>query len=310
MDTQQILDRLSHYSDLPVEALRAAGENREVVLPTFIAEIDGFVAALPEERSGRNPLFFIFHLLGSWREKSAYRSLARLLRLPRAEVRKALGEAITSTSHQVMAAVFDGDPRPLYDVIQDDRADEFSRSRMLETLAMATLAGRARREETKEFLATCWDELQPREDCFVWNGWQSAIAMLGLSELRPLVLRAFAHGEIDQAWLEVRHFERDLKYALQNNGRFSDRQAKEYRLFGDTIEELQSWYGFLPKPRVPRPWEHQRTSNEIARLYADWELRPSTTTNPTRDIGRNNPCPCGSGKKFKRCCLASPALIE
>lgn len=22
-----------------------------------------------------------------------------------------------------------------------------------------------------------------------------------------------------------------------------------------------------------------------------------------RDIGRNDPCPCGSGKKFKRCCL-------
>ncbi|MBV8056713.1 MAG: SEC-C domain-containing protein, partial [Deltaproteobacteria bacterium] len=21
-------------------------------------------------------------------------------------------------------------------------------------------------------------------------------------------------------------------------------------------------------------------------------------------IGRNDPCPCGSGKKYKRCCLA------
>lgn len=25
-------------------------------------------------------------------------------------------------------------------------------------------------------------------------------------------------------------------------------------------------------------------------------------------IGRNDPCPCGSGKKFKRCCLAGPRL--
>jgi uncharacterized protein YecA (UPF0149 family) len=23
--------------------------------------------------------------------------------------------------------------------------------------------------------------------------------------------------------------------------------------------------------------------------------------NPLRDIGRNDPCPCGSGKKFKKC---------
>jgi uncharacterized protein YecA (UPF0149 family) len=26
--------------------------------------------------------------------------------------------------------------------------------------------------------------------------------------------------------------------------------------------------------------------------------------NPFRDVGRNDPCPCGSGKKAKRCCLA------
>lgn len=25
--------------------------------------------------------------------------------------------------------------------------------------------------------------------------------------------------------------------------------------------------------------------------------------NPFRDVGRNDPCPCGSGKKFKHCCL-------
>lgn len=23
-----------------------------------------------------------------------------------------------------------------------------------------------------------------------------------------------------------------------------------------------------------------------------------------KEIGRNNPCPCGSGKKFKKCCLS------
>lgn len=24
------------------------------------------------------------------------------------------------------------------------------------------------------------------------------------------------------------------------------------------------------------------------------------------DIGRNDPCPCGSGKKYKKCCLGKP----
>jgi hypothetical protein len=25
-------------------------------------------------------------------------------------------------------------------------------------------------------------------------------------------------------------------------------------------------------------------------------------------LGRNDPCPCGSGKRFKRCCLAGGAF--
>ena len=30
--------------------------------------------------------------------------------------------------------------------------------------------------------------------------------------------------------------------------------------------------------------------------------RPQTPQN-TKDIGRNDPCPCGSGKKYKNCCM-------
>ncbi|MDH3605328.1 MAG: SEC-C metal-binding domain-containing protein, partial [Candidatus Tectomicrobia bacterium] len=27
-------------------------------------------------------------------------------------------------------------------------------------------------------------------------------------------------------------------------------------------------------------------------------------------IGRNDPCPCGSGKKFKKCCVTRPPAQE
>jgi preprotein translocase subunit SecA len=30
---------------------------------------------------------------------------------------------------------------------------------------------------------------------------------------------------------------------------------------------------------------------------------PETIKSETKDIGRNDPCPCGSGKKYKHCCL-------
>jgi uncharacterized protein len=27
------------------------------------------------------------------------------------------------------------------------------------------------------------------------------------------------------------------------------------------------------------------------------------------DVGRNDPCPCGSGKKFKKCCLGLSEVL-
>ena len=37
--------------------------------------------------------------------------------------------------------------------------------------------------------------------------------------------------------------------------------------------------------------------------------RAPAANSPARKVGRNDPCPCGSGKKLKRCCLAWPAPL-
>jgi len=33
------------------------------------------------------------------------------------------------------------------------------------------------------------------------------------------------------------------------------------------------------------------------------ELKPDTFRRSAPKIGRNKPCPCGSGKKYKKCCI-------
>jgi hypothetical protein len=116
---------------MPREALKAASAQRVEMVPLFVQEIETYLALEPATRPKRTPLFFLFHLLGEWREKTAYRALARLLRLPRREVDAIFGDGITTTSHRVMAAVFDGDPEPLYEIFLDPHAEQFIRSRML-----------------------------------------------------------------------------------------------------------------------------------------------------------------------------------
>ena len=219
MDPAAILDELLRSQDLPREALRAAAARRADMVPLFVDRIETYLQTGTTGQTGDAPLFFIFHLLGDWRETSAYRPLARLLRCPSSQVDAAIAESITETTHRVMAAVFDGDPSPIYNIILDANADEFVRSRMCETLAMLVVQGRLDRAEVASFLRDCWIGLQPRDGCFVWHGWQSTIAMLGLVELKEIVKQAFERGIIDRRWLRYRDFEADLERAVRQPDR-------------------------------------------------------------------------------------------
>jgi hypothetical protein len=286
----QILDQLGRGKGLPVEAIRAADANRAEVLPVLLQALD---APAPDDTT-QSALFFVFHLLGQWREKSAYRALARFLRHPSGKAELVLGDAAVETSHRVMAAVFDGDPQPLYEIILDRDMDEFVRKRMCDAIAMVTLRGELPREEAARFLRTCYSDLQPQDECFVWDGWQNAIARLGLVELKPLVEQAFEREFINPMWCTLEDFEEDLRLAIDGGPPPAWQSKNEFELFGDTIEELSTWAAFAPER------DNKRKPRGTSRLLM-WQ--PPQAENPFKNVGRNDPCPCGSGKKFKKCCL-------
>jgi preprotein translocase subunit SecA len=52
-------------------------------------------------------------------------------------------------------------------------------------------------------------------------------------------------------------------------------------------------------PRRPRYVEHR------GNMLGEGDGKPTTVRREGRKIGRNEPCPCGSGKKYKRCCGAA-----
>ena len=124
--------------------------------------------------------------------------------------------------------------------------------------------------------------------------------MLGLSELKTLVKKAFDRGFIDSYVLEFDHFEQDLRRGVERLGEPWRPDDREYTLFGDTIDELSGWYCFS---------EQYSEDQERYRRHAEANRGGGQPLeNPFKSIGRNDPCPCGGGKKFKRCCLAAVRL--
>jgi hypothetical protein len=284
----ELLDQLGSDQGMPTQAIHAATADRVKVAPLLVEALERHE---PSNETEENTLFIGFHLLGQWREKSAYQTLARFLRWP--DVEYILGDATTETSHRVLANVFDGDPTPIYEIIHDADADEFVRGRMFDALVILVFQNELDRAEAAHFLRSAFDELRPQDQCTVWSGWQGAIAILGLAELEPLVKEAFQRGFIDESDLRFRDFEEDLRRACAGHA-VEEWRRKEFEPFGDVIEELSRW------AVLPRGGQEQD--------FDDWQppLLSTPAHNPFRNVGRNDPCPCGSGKKFKKCCLDKP----
>ncbi|MFR5601558.1 MAG: SEC-C metal-binding domain-containing protein [Lachnospiraceae bacterium] len=66
------------------------------------------------------------------------------------------------------------------------------------------------------------------------------------------------------------------------------------RLYYNMVEAKASWLYELPQ------WDAILTEERRKELYKEQKKSGTIVKGPK--IGRNDPCPCGSGKKYKKCC--------
>ena len=66
------------------------------------------------------------------------------------------------------------------------------------------------------------------------------------------------------------------------------------RLYKNMVAAKADWLYELPQ------WKEIFSEEELKKFYK--EQKESTTIRKPKKIGRNDPCPCGSGKKYKKCC--------
>ncbi len=65
-------------------------------------------------------------------------------------------------------------------------------------------------------------------------------------------------------------------------------------LYKNMVAAKADWLYGLPQ------WKDIFSEEELKALYK--EQKESGTVRKEKKIGRNDPCPCGSGKKYKKCC--------
>jgi len=144
-------------------------------------------------------------------------------------------------------------------------------------------------------------------------GYDASVAVVNVKE--PLIL---INPVIKEQWDEVPYYEGCLSYPQKGI------KTKRYRnVIIHTEQEEGDWYfsGVETSGEGKGSWEsndHKKhdenlrllesicVQHEIDHLYGKTILDREDKSEPIqvkKKIGRNDPCYCGSGKKYKKCCI-------
>lgn len=73
-------------------------------------------------------------------------------------------------------------------------------------------------------------------------------------------------------------------------------------------EKNIGWVEFIARFKQGNVTRNHHELAEFHKINGDWlfydgrAVKPETVKNDGPDVGRNDPCTCGSGKKYKKCC--------
>jgi hypothetical protein len=301
MTIPEILKALElHTGAFPREAMQTAIRQREAITPELLRVVEA-VAEEPAAYASRKDymlhLFALF-LLAQFREPRAYGPLVKMCRLPEKTAEDLFGDIVTDGLNRILASVYDGDPAPLHTLIENEAVYDFVRGAALNALVILAFAGRMPKEEVAGYFRSLFQGKLARTASFVWDELVCCVADLRAPELLEDARQACAEELVDPRVADFDGIERD-------SGREPELNPSAV-LITDAIAEMEKWSGFQvddlgphePAKLADSPWEPPPLP--LVDNY-DYEVsEPVRREGPK--IGRNESCPCGSGKKYKKCC--------
>ncbi len=229
------------------------------------------------------------------REVRAYEPLCRLI-ADDPDIELWLGDATTETLPGILINVFDGDVSPLLTAIESADGGRV-RSRGSALLALGYVArskGALDDEAMRAVLRRLRRDARPREMPGFWLCWAAAAAALGYEDLKVEVAVLTKDGLLDAIDFGLEDFDRIVELARSDPAGLDGFHDQHVRPLDDAIEALESWV----------EGDGDLFESDEGGAFGDELPLEAPYVNPFRDIGRNDPCPCGSGKKYKKCCLA------
>ncbi len=320
---QIIRDLDTPFDVLPEEAIRAAQRHRDQIVPRLIQTIhDATARAAAGDVPKGNLHFLALFLLTEFRAKEALSAIVEAVSLPGELPFDLFGDAVTESLRHTFATLA-GDQVELLDGLIGDRAlNAYVRIEAASAYLYLVRDGLMTRDAAVAMLRKHLQKADEDEDYDFVSLLVTTLLDYGPHEAREDIEGAFRRDLVDEDCI-------NREYAMQciddGDAEFQaalDRSGPTG--IDDTFEELKRWAVFRPRDeRVDFGDEDEDDLGSELRFFDDEGLedddseydfdaldKPAAigSVRPIRNeqpkVGRNDPCPCGSGKKFKKCCGA------
>ncbi len=317
---------LSVVSDqLPLAALREAVTQRETLTPMLLAAL----AAMQIRSKGSNSpaqsrlaLHALF-LLTEFREPSAWPVVLDLFSSMSSAENIAIGddfdEVVCDQLSQILATLCPGDITPLQAIIENPAIDEYVRDAALGALVVRYHQGDLELEPLQAYLHQLYQgdlELEPlqaylhqlyqggleQEKNQVWNAWVQACYntdpepfMAALTDIYDRELADTYYITLEELSLRCGLDPEVIKRSVQKQ------EGEFYCYLDDAVKALGQLSCYSGASNELLTTMENLVINQTAPKVNNERLL--SFNSDAVGVGRNDACPCGSGKKFKKCCL-------
>lgn len=302
MEIDEIIEQFLWFDGkFKQEAVEAAVARRDEIIPELLLVLEEI--ADPELAAGLDAdgeymahLYAMF-LLAQFRETRAYPLMVRIALLPSDLLESLFSDCITEYFGRVLASVCDGNLEGIQSIIENPDANEWVRGAALGSLVTLVSVGAKSREEIVSYFADLFRGKLTDKNDVVWSELVAYSADLYVPELLGEIEKAYEQELVDPSFVGLDEVRGDIAEGEQ---RALDRLATDpnRRLIDDTIKEMQGWASFNEE-------ENRKLKEEtpaLEPLNSQWANSFTGFKRTTPKTGRNDPCPCASGKKYKKCC--------
>ena len=287
MNIDEIISSLEYnHGTIPRAALSKAIDEKEAIVPRLlhvIEDVPNKIQKINDEEAYMLHIYALY-LLAQLRETDAYLPIVRLFSFPGDLPVRITGDVVTEDLGRILASTFNGDVEPLKILIEDKSLNEYVRSAGLNALCVLWGCGALSRQDIVDYFKYLLSDALVGQTAYMWSSTIRSSLDISPNEMIEEIDKAFEDDLVELFFFNRNDFNSSL--GLSNDEalkRFN--RNKRHRLIGDTISEMEHWACFYAERRSKNP------GNMISRTRK-------------KQVGRNDPCPCGSGKKYKKCCLA------